>query len=401
MIRNFCTEQTIKPLLDAGLHPVSNRYLHSKLEKDEKYPLVIGQCEKSGVICLATPFPPRELVPRYDWITYNEPEPHLDHTVNLLCRLDGINENSLVGGITFKDESTLGRFAGRGFKTWGLDVHDDLDIADKGAGVESIQGALNASKAEKITEKYGCADILIVRHILEHVYDLPQFTSALKMLVSDSGYVVFEIPDCTRSLELFDYTMLWEEHLYYFTPFTLKIILEACGFELIHSEFYEYPFENSLVAVTRVNDRHAVAIDEDALQKELVRAAQYASHFEENRQGLIKIFRNYHQDSGKIALLGAGHLSCMFIWLFELGEYIECVIDDNPHKQGLYMPASRLPILPSSALFERNISLCLLGLNPLNEEKVIAKNQAFTDRGGKFLSIFPVSSRAVQRLSRP
>lgn len=396
-LESFCSEHTIQPLLNAGLQPVSNRYLRSRLDEEVMYPLVIGQDEKSGVVSLITPFPPQELVPKFDWISYNEPEPHLDHTVDFLIRLQGVTEKSVVGGITFKDDTSLSRFARRGFKTWRLDIHDDLDIVEKGAGAESIQAAFKTPKAHKITEKYGHADILIVRHILEHVYDLVEFTSALKLLTSDNGYIVFEIPDCTRSLELFDYTMLWEEHLYYFTPVTLKIMLDVCGFELIRFENYDYPFENSMVAVTCVNDQQTVKIAEEPLQIELVRGAQYAKNLEVYRQRLRKYFTDYHQINGKIAVLGAGHLACMFIWLFQLQEDIECVIDDNPNKQGLFMPASRLPILPSHALLEQNISLCLLGLNPMNEEKVIANNKAFTRKGGRFLSIFPASPRALHR----
>jgi hypothetical protein len=393
---SLCSENTIKPLLNAGLQPVSNRYLHSRLDEDVMYPLVIGQDEKNGVVSLITPFPQQELVPKFDWISYNEPEPHLDHTVDFLCRLEGISEKSVVGGITFKDDSTLTRFARHGFKTWRLDIHDDLDIVEKGAGAESIQAALKTPKALKIAEKYGHADILIVRHILEHVYDLAEFTSALKLLTSDNGYIVFEIPDCTRSMDLFDYTMLWEEHLYYFTPFTLEIMMNICSFELIRFENYNYPFENSMVAVTRVNDQQTVKIAEETLRIELARGAQYAIKLEDYRRRLRKFFTDYRQNKRKIAVLGAGHLACTFIWLFQLQEDIECVIDDNPHKQGLFMPASRLPILPSHALLEQNISLCLLGLNPINEEKVIANNRAFTTKGGKFLSIFPASLRAIQ-----
>ena len=393
---SFCSEYSTKPILNAGLQPVSNRYLRSKLDEEVMYPLIIGQDEKCGIISLITPFPPQELVPKFDWISYNEPEPHLDHTVDFLCRLEGITEKSVVGGITFKDDSTLVRFAGRGFKTWRLDIQNDLDIVEKGAGAESIQRMFKTSKCQKIVEKYGNTDILIVRHILEHVYDLGKFTSALKLLTSDNGYIVFEIPDCTRSLELFDYTMLWEEHLYYFTPFTLEIILNICGFELIRFENYDYPFENSMVAVTRVSEQQTVKIAEETLHIEILRGEQYGKKFEKYRTKFRKLFIEYRQNNGKIALLGAGHLACMFIWLFQLQEYIECVIDDNPLKQGLFMPASRLPILHSNSLLEQNISLCLLGLNPVNEEKVIANNQVFTSKGGKFLSIFPASPRAIQ-----
>jgi len=59
------------------------------------------------------------------------------------------------------------------------------------------------------------------------------------------------------------------------------------------------------------------------------------------------------------------------------------------------MPGWRLPIVGSSALLDRGITLCLLSLNPIGQEKVIANNRAFADRGGIFASIFPASARGL------
>src|SRR5262249_35614229 len=98
---------------------------------------------------------------------------------------------------------------------------------------------------------------------------------------------------------------------------------------------------------------------------------------------------------GKVALLGAGHLSAAFINLLGLEKYIDFVADDNPHKQGLYMPGSGVPILDSAQLVERDVRLCLMTVRPEVEETVVRKNQAFTTRGGRMASIFPDSPYAL------
>ena len=54
-------------------------------------------------------------------------------------------------------------------------------------------------------------------------------------------------------------------------------------------------------------------------------------------------------------MLGAGHMTERFVNLYGLAERIEFVVDDSPNKQGLFMPGSRLPILPSSELVEREL----------------------------------------------
>jgi hypothetical protein len=74
---------------------------------------------------------------------------------------------------------------------------------------------------------------------------------------------------------------------------------------------------------------------------------------------------------------------------------VECVIDDNPHKLGLYMPGSKLPIVTSTELLKSDITLCLLSLNPIGQQKVIERNAAFVARGGRLPPIFPASANAI------
>ncbi|MCK9630290.1 MAG: class I SAM-dependent methyltransferase [Methanoregula sp.] len=387
----------MKPLLDVGMQPISNRYLCNSTDFEKLYHLVLGQCQKSGLIKLMTPFPNEELKPRYDWITYREPEGHLDYLVNFVCDLEGVSENSKIGGLSFKDDTTLHRFRSRRFETWRLDPNQDLNIHYNGAGIESIQSALTTDTAKKITQKYGKAEILIARHILEHVYNLDEFINSLKTLVAKNAFIIFEVPDCTRSLEQNDYTTIWEEHLYYFTPETFKFLLAACGLQIIRFENIQYPFENSLIAITRPINNFNPVMPAPILKTELLRGEMFAQKFGEYRKNFYSFFAHHRRNNGKIAFFGAGHLACTFVWLFQLQDFIDCIIDDDPNKQGLFMPGSKLPIVSSSALMNGNYSLCILSLNPLNEDKVIANFRKFIENGGKFYSIFPSSQRSLHK----
>ena len=312
--------------------------------------------------------------------------------VEIILKILGTTQGVVVG-LSFKDDTTLERLAGRGFNTWRLDPVRDLEIIKAGSGVESIQSRLTVKKAVSLVSKHSTADILISRHILEHANDLYEFIAALRSLVKPDGLMVIEIPDCQKSLELCDYTMLWEEHNFYFTSATFKLILEICGLDIIHLQTYPYKFENSLVAFVRNTETGQSQMSNAVLKKELLRGICFSESFEGIRNSYHMFFKQYKKKYGKIAIFGAGHMSCTFISLFQLSDYIEFIVDDNPHKPGLFMPASRLPIVSSDSLTKEQISLCLLGLNPLNENKVVERNVDFTNRGGIFLSIFPSSDR--------
>lgn len=384
-------------ILDLGLQPVTNRFLKSTGERAPFYPLKLCQCRKTGAIFLQKPFPIEEIRPRFAWMAYNEPEGHLDQMVGRIGKDLGINASSIVGGVSSKDDTTIKRFERLGATSWRLDLVSDLDIHTPGAGVESIQEALTTRSGANLGSKLGCADLLVVRHIFEHAYDLQEFSSALKKLTKPGGHILIEIPDCTRALELFDYTTVWEEHTFYFTPHSFRLALESCGFEIVYFEVYPYPFESSLVAVVRATNSASPNIDEESLGKELARGRLFGAKFPEYKSAILNYFARSCGDNGKGVLLGAGHLACTFISLFELSDYLECIIDDNPNKQGLFMPFGGIPILPSKILYERNIKRCFLGLNPIAEESVVAKNGIFVDNGGEFFSIFPGSSRSLYR----
>jgi hypothetical protein len=259
-----------------------------------------------------------------------------------------------------------------------------------------IQERLTPATARQIAAKRGKADMLFARHIFEHAHQPAQFAEALKELTKPSGYVMLEVPDCERALELCDYSTLWEEHVLYFTPATFRQSFGRCGFSLSSFDCFPYTLENSLVGIARVGS----SVDPKPLQDLLDDETKRAQHFSRSLAGRAESYRrflaDYARTRGPVAIFGAGHLACTFINLLGLKEYLEFLVDDHPHKRGLCMPGSRLPIMGSPALVAQGIKLALLTVAVESEEKVIQKNQAFEEAGGVFASIFPASRHALK-----
>lgn len=395
---HICGNQEVVDLLDLGMQPISNRFLDSPSAEEYSHPIVVGQCSACGLVQISRPVPAEELKPLYDWITYREPEGHLDTLADTISKLPGINRDAAIGGISFKDDPLLERMQKLGLKnTWRLDPETDLGISDRRSGVETIQSHLTQETAASIAQIRGKADIIIARHILEHAYDTLDFAAALRELATPEGYIILEVPDCERSLAKCDYTTIWEEHIIYFTPETFRNSFSFSGLSLIHFDSFPYPFENSLVGIGQCQKSVTPTFPSDSiLENEKSRFIDFDRGLSEQRQKLKNFFSEYRQNQGKIALMGAGHLCCAFITFLELDGYFEFVADDNPNKQGLFMPSSRLPIYNSAALLENDIKLCLLSLSPDSETKVLQNNQAFLEKGGKFASIFPASKLALK-----
>jgi hypothetical protein len=355
--------------------------------------MALGQCRCCGVVQSMVPVPPENLVPHFDWITYNEPEAHLDALVETLCSLPGVSHDASIGGLSYKEDSTLRRFRERGFRrTWRLDPSSDLEIHNPRAGMESIQGRIHAASAETLRGKYGEADIVIARHILEHTHDTPGFLAGLSKMVKPNGYIVFEVPDCGRAFDLLDYTTLWEDHTLYFVEPTFLGTLQRHGLKIVRFERYRAPYENCLVAIaTPIAAATTISIDERVLARELERAKSFAQGLSQRRSDLRRFLTGWRK-KGRVALLGAGHLAVVYINVLGLADLIDFVIDDHPQKRACLMPGSRLPIVGSDTLFKGDVKLCLTSLSAESEKKVVLRHTPFIEAGGTFASIFPVQS---------
>jgi len=378
-----------KLLLDLGMQPIANRYLSHPSDDENLFSMKLGQCEKTGLIQLIDPIPHKELVPKYDWITYMEPEDHLDQMVDEIQQFLLKDNVSKVGGVSFKDDTTLERFEKLGHQTWSINLEEDLFI-DSYLGIESIQAVLNKDSSNRLLKRYGKSNLIIARHIYEHVYKLEEFLECLKNLIYDDGFILFEIPDCTTSLENYDYTMTWEEHIIYLTPETFKYLLSLHGFSVVLFKVYPYPHESSIVALVKKNNQGDEALLPFDLDKEIKLGQHYADNFN-NLKNHITNFINEKKKDGEIVLFGAGQDTCAFLNYFNLSGQIDYVVDDNINKNGLFMPKSRIPIVASEIFDNKNISLCLLSLNPINEDKVFNKLKEYNYLAGRVFSIFPHS----------
>ena len=400
-----CNTLTVTSLLDLGRQPVSNRFCKSKEEFEFKHQLILGICQNCALVQQIDPYPINELRPKQDWVRYLEPEQHLDAVAELLEQtLRSEKDSSLspprICALSYKDASLLERMKQKGFSHMILSPRDDLGVVDNYGGVDLIQQELTVVQTKKIASKHGKFDLIIARHILEHAYYLNEFIVAIRELLTPEGMILFEIPDYARSFETYDYSTLWEEHLLYFTPKTLKQSLASLDLSLIHYRDYFLPLETCLIALVKPNSKlnhkpNSSLPSTDILKIEKQRAEKYAQQFPLVKQHVRDFFfsargrADITLESGKIAVYGAGHAAVMLINLFELRDCIDFVIDDHPLKKGWFIPGAQLSIVSSTLLL--NVSLCAFCLNPETEPKIVQQQREFTNRGGLFVSLTPGS----------
>ena len=247
----LCKKKNCKKIINFGNYPISHNFIKGK-NINKKFPLELGQCQSCGLVQLMKLTPVKKLIPKYNWITHNEPEDHLDHLSNIISSLPNIHKSSKICGVSYKEDSLLKRLNKLGFKnTWRMDMKKDLSIFNKKSNLETIQNKINNRLANKINKTHGSQDVIIVRHILEHTHKTLEFMLALKNIIKKNGYIIFEVPDCSKGFKINDYNTLWEEHVLYFTDVTFKNSLKLQGFQFQYFKKYIYLFESVLIGIVQ------------------------------------------------------------------------------------------------------------------------------------------------------
>jgi hypothetical protein len=376
------------------MQPPSNRFVDlAKGDEvtDESYLMSLGYCQQCAIIQLVDRMPIDAMRPRYDWLTYNEPEGHLDDVAAKLISLPGINADSRVLGTTYKDQSTIDRLKRLGLTKDACIQEDDFGELSHPFGLETIQNCLSEVKTiDELKQKYGLVDLLIVRHIIEHANSAKNLLENMAKLLTPSGYIMLEMPDSAHIFDGDNHAFIWEEHISYFNEESIYKMASYAGAEVVWVSRYSYPYEDSLNFVLKFNGHTPIHIPivEEEIQTISDQLESFSNKLVNKQHYWRETLKSYQQQGKKVAIFGAGHLTVKFINFLQLEDLIECVIDDHPKKVGLVIPGSRLPIIPSSELERRGIKTCISTLNPESEAKVRKKLNGYFSKGGEFLSAF-------------
>ncbi len=352
----------------------------------------MAQCGACGTVQLAQPPPIEELLAVPPWMTYNEPDRHLDALAAHIALLPSLAGTTAVG-VGVHDEPLLARLAARGFDTSRLDTSRDLGIDSPVPGPAAIQQRLTPARARAVVKTRGRAPLVIARYTYEHAYDPVEHLCALEELAAPEGMVLLELPDCTDALRTMDYTTLWEEHVLYHTPQSLRAALTATGWHVVWMQSYPNTLHNALVViVTRARTPGASAA---SIEPSRQLATTFAEAFPVVRGRVQQWFEGRRATGVRVALLGAGHLGVTYLTIMSIAGHVEFAVDDNPQKQGFTLPGVRLPIRPSSALLDEQIGITLMAVNPDSEAAVLTRIEPFHRGGGQVASIFPTSPYAL------
>jgi 2-polyprenyl-3-methyl-5-hydroxy-6-metoxy-1,4-benzoquinol methylase len=360
----LCDRENVKLLIDFKQQPIIHHLHKIPNITPEKYPFKVGLCSKCNFIQLIDTINPNILYQNYFTLSSWKNQPHIDRLIEVMIEITGINHNSTIFEIGCNDGMFLEKLKKIGFNNISA-IEPTKDAFDKTKEKNlTVDNHFFTNDYVKEYHKQNTFDIVITRHVLEHIINLDDFIKSIEYILKDDGKLIIEIPNSSCNIDMLDYA-LWEEHVNYFTYDTLEKLVNKYQFRIIHHEVTLFSGVSLIIFCEKINKK----INNITLNKlEYKKINHYASIYDTFKEHL----HNFLSSQTKpIAIYGCGARSCTFVNFLDIAQFIEIFIDDQEEKQNLYVPMCDIQILPWDNKYI-NYTI-LLGVNNENEHKVIQK----------------------------
>ncbi len=361
----LCEKASVELFFDFGQQPIIHQLLEHSTEKYDTFPFRVGYCISCGFMQLIDQIPRERLYTNYFTVSGWKNQPHVPRLIQLIETIFDIEARSRILEIGCNDGKFMEQLAHAGYSNClGYEpTGDSYKIArDRGLNVVNQffgkQATVDLAGNDRL-------DLVISRQVIEHIPDLHEFLAAAYDVLRADGGLLLELPDHSMNYEKLDYSF-WEQHCNYFTPQTIKYLLQLHGFEVIHSEATLFSGKSLFVFAQK---SRTLTMRELGTNTDHESAMFYQTQYTVFRQ----MMHNFLEDvpRKKILIYGAGARSSNFVNLLGLREYIGNFVDDQPEKQNKYVPGNELQIKPYSD--EDSESFFLLGVNCENENQIIKR----------------------------
>lgn len=396
-----CGEEKLRPFIALGPTPLANSFLKSpaEFEREAFYPLDVYFCDECSLVQLTDVVDPKILFGNYIYVTgtANTIVSHNQQYAKTVFDFLGLHEEDLVIEAASNNGSLLGCFREHGVRTLGIEPAENIAAIANADGIETVNKFFNSATANEILSEYGSARAVIGNNVLAHVDDTQDFLKGCKSLLSDDGLVIIEVPYLKEFVDFVEFDTVYHEHLCYFSVTSLMRLCDAVGLSIIRVDrvqihggsirMYAGKKEKYSSHVAAVN---AMAEDE---RKTGLTAPETFENFAEKtrntREKLCSLLEFLKSEGKSIAAYGApakGNTLLNYCGIDT--RLLDFAVDKNPLKVGLYTPGAHLPVLPVSAVLERQPDyLLILAWNFADE--IIKQQSEFETRGGKFIIPIP------------
>ena len=399
----FCGTKLERSFVDLGVSPLSNAFVDPEaLRRGEMfYPLHAFVCEGCLLVQLEQFERPENIFSDYAYFS-SYSQSWLDHCRSYVERVSerfGLGEESLVVELASNDGYLLQYFVERGIPVLGVEPAANVAEAALEKGIPTLVRFFGEEFGAELATERRPADLIVGNNVLAHVPGLNDFVRGIKRLLAPRGGVAtLEFPHLLKLIEENQFDTIYHEHFSYFSFLTVEKVFAEHGLTLFDVE--ELPTHGGSL---RIYARHAedpthevgsrVA---DLRDREVARGFDRIEGylgFEERVRRIKRELLTFLIDAREAgrSVVGYGAPAKGNTLLNYCGvrtDLLDYTVDRSPHKQGRYLPGTRIPVHSPERISETRPDYVLILPWNLTDE-IVAQQAHIREWGGQFVVPIP------------
>jgi hypothetical protein len=397
----LCGAELRHTFVDLGMSPPCESYLSaSQLDAGETfYPLHVRVCENCLLVQLPAYIPAEDIFSDYAYFSsYSDSwVAHARRFVEDAARTLALGPGSFVVEVASNDGYLLQHSVALGIRSLGIEPAANIAEVARSRGIETEVMFLGERAGLEVAARHGKADLVVANNVFAHVPDIVDFSKGLRALVADNGRVSIEIPHLLRLIEGNEYDTIYHEHFSYLSLLTAQRVLAAAGLIVIDIE--ELPTHGGSMRLWSVPSGAAVAVQPSVARVLAAEAAAglntveghdgFALQVAAVRNDFLEFLIGCQRDGKRVAGYGApGKGNTLLNHCGIRSDLMKFTVDRNPHKHGMFLPGTHIPIRPVERLAEERPDYVVIMPWNLRTE-ITAQLDYVRGWGGQFVVSLP------------
>lgn len=394
----YCEAELTHVFADLADSPPSNSYIKREdISKPEaRYPLKVWTCDKCFLTQLDE-FKSYAEIFNEDYAYFSSFSSswvaHAKKYVEAMVKEFGLGKDSFAVEVASNDGYLLQHVKALGIPCLGIEPTASTAKAAREKGIETKEVFFGKESAAQLPK----ADLTAANNVLAHVPDINDFMGGFKNILKPQGVSTFEFPHLMQLVANNQFDTIYHEHFSYLSLISVKQIAEKQGLRVFHVEEITTHGGSLRVYVCHADAKHETRSSVlEVLNKEKKAGMDEISYYADFQPKIEKVcddFMEFLQKAKKegrkvVAYGAAAKGNTLLNYCNVDSSLIPFVCDLSPHKQGLYLPGSKIPIKsPDEIKAQKPDYVVVL---PWNLKDEISKQLSYIrDWGGQFVAAIP------------